>query len=97
MKRRIMAVLVAVIMIMTTLDPCALAEGEDKKEMVYVLADASGAANDIVVSERLYNRDGEKKLSDVSTLTGIENLGGDESFSVDGDNIVWDADGATCR
>ena len=53
MKRRIMAVLVAVIMIMTTLVPCALAEGEDKKEMVYVLADASGAANDIVVSERL--------------------------------------------
>ncbi|MFR2458894.1 MAG: hypothetical protein ACLTAO_06995, partial [Christensenellales bacterium] len=74
MKRRIMAVLVAVIMIMTTLVPCALAEGEDKKEMVYVLADASGVANDIVVSERLYNRDGEKKLSDVSTLTGIENL-----------------------
>ena len=97
MKRRIMAVLVAVIMIMTTLVPCALAEGEDKKEMVYVLADASGAANDIVVSERLYNRDGEKKLSDVSTLTGIENLGGDESFSVDGDNIVWDADGADIR
>ena len=97
MKRRIMAVLVAAIMIMTTLVPCALAEGEDKKEMVYVLADASGAANDIVVSERLYNRDGEKKLSDVSTLTGIENLGGDESFSVDGDNIVWDADGADIR
>ena len=30
MKRRIMAVLVAVIIIMTTLVPCALAEGEDE-------------------------------------------------------------------
>ena len=61
--------------------PCAMAD-VDKKEMVYVLANASGEADQIiVVSERLYNSaillD---TLEDVSRLSGIENLSGDRDI-----------------
>ena len=76
--------------------PGALAE-VDKKEMVYVLADADGSVNDVIVSERLYNRDGEAQLTDVSRLTDIENVGGDQTYTEENGNLVWNADGADIR
>ena len=94
MKKRIMALIVAAIMLLTAVPSLA---DVDKKEMVYVLANASGEATDIVVSERLYNRDSLDTLEDVSRLTGIENLSGDQTFTQDGDKIVWNANGSEIR
>ena len=85
MKKRILAAVVAAAMLLTAAFPCALAEREDKKEMVYVLADATGEVNEIIVSEHLYNRDREAQLRDVSRLTDIENVGEDMTFATDGD------------
>ena len=94
MKKRIMALIVAAIMLLTAVPSLA---DVDKKEMVYVLANASGEATDIVVSERLYNRDSLDTLEDVSRLSGIENLSGDQTFTQDGDKIVWNANGSEIR
>ena len=97
MKKRILAAVVAAAMLLTAVLPCALAEREDKKEMVYVLADATGEVNEIIVSEHLYNRDKEAQLRDVSRLTDIENVGEDMTFTTDGDAILWNANGNDVR
>ena len=47
-----------------------------KAETVYVMADASGAANEIIVSEWLRNQRGASVLEDFSNLTDIENVEG---------------------
>lgn len=69
------------------------AEPVDKKETVYVLAGADGTPLDIVVSERLRNAEGAATLEDVSSLTDIENLGGDETFTAENGVLVWNAQG----
>ncbi len=80
MKKRILSAVIALTLLLTAVLSGASAE-VDKKEMVYVLANADGSVNDIIVSERLYNRNGEAQLHDESSLTDIENVGGDETFT----------------
>jgi len=66
----------------------------DKEEIVYVLADANGNTNKVIVSDWLKNTQGEKQISDTTNLVDIENVSGDESYSFDADgNLVWNADG----
>lgn len=66
-----------------------------KEETVYVLADAAGGVNEVIVSDWLKNADGDSVLTDFSELTGIENVKGYETFETDGDgNITWQAKGA---
>ena len=94
--KKLLSAIVALTLLLTCVLPGALAE-VDKKEMVYVLADADGSVNDVIVSERLYNRDGEAQLTDVSRLTDIENVGGDQTWTEENGNLVWNADGADIR
>lgn len=66
----------------------------EKHETVYVMADASGAAQKVVVSDWLKNPAGEDSIEDETTLSGIENVKGDEAFSKDENGTVtWDAKG----
>lgn len=65
----------------------------DKEETVYFITDASGNVNKTIVSDHLYNRDGKDTIEDVSSLSDIENVKGDEEFSQDGDKLQWKADG----
>ena len=69
-----------------------LMEGE-KDETVYVMADASGNTNSVVVSEWLKNSAGADEIKDKSTLSEIENVKGDETFTQDGENLTWKANG----
>ena len=65
-----------------------------KDETVYVLAAADGSVDKIIVSDWVKNARGDDLLSDVTCLTGIENVKGDESCTLGGDNTcVWDARG----
>lgn len=65
-----------------------------KEETVYVLAGADGSVQKIVVSDWIQNTPGSDTISDKSELTGIENIKGDESYTLNGDNMtVWDAQG----
>ena len=65
-----------------------------KDETVYVLVGADGSAKKIIVSDWLRNSLGSDTLSDKSELTDIENVKGDESYSVNGGGeMIWNAEG----
>ena len=65
-----------------------------KEETVYVLAGADGEVQKIIVSDWLQNASGANTLEDVSELFDIENIKGDESYTLGSDNgCVWDAQG----
>lgn len=65
----------------------------EKDETVWVLSGADGTVNKVIVSDWLKNTAGTDKISDVSALTGIENVKGDESFEVNSDELVWSTGG----
>ncbi len=65
----------------------------EKEETVYVNADARGTVKSITVSSWLKNGDGAEELTDVTRLTDVINVKGDETFTQDGDTYVWAADG----
>ncbi|MBQ4220321.1 MAG: hypothetical protein II666_12305, partial [Butyrivibrio sp.] len=66
-----------------------------KVETVYVSADASGAANDIIVSEWLKNAGATAELADKTELKDIVNVKGDETFKDNGDGtLTWEAKGS---
>lgn len=64
-----------------------------KDETVYVFADPSGATTKILVSEKLKNKDGKAILTDKTDLKDIENVKGNETFTLDGNTITWQANG----
>ena len=65
-----------------------------KEETVYVMTDANGAVDEVVVSNWLKNANGDKSLTDTTNLKDIVNVKGDESFKDNGDGTVtWDAEG----
>ncbi|SEF92858.1 putative membrane protein [Eubacterium ruminantium] len=68
-------------------------EDSDKDETVYIIADATGAKKDVIVSEWLKNKDKADVIKDISDLTDIENVKGDETFTQDGNEISWQANG----
>lgn len=63
-----------------------------KEETVYVLTDASGAAQDVIVSEWLKNPDGKSSLPDETLLQNIKNVKGDETY--DSASHTWSANGS---
>lgn len=77
----------------TTINASAEAE-TSKDETVYVLAGADGAVQKIIVSDWIKNAMAADSLADKTELSDIENIKGDESFTLGGDNsCVWDAQG----
>lgn len=65
-----------------------------KDETVYVLASADGGVRKIIVSDWIKNSVGKDTLNDKSELTDVENVKGDETYKMNGDNMrVWDAEG----
>ena len=70
-------------------------DSEDSKdETVYIIAGADGSVQKIIVSDWIKNSLGSNTVSDKSELTNVENVNGDESYTLDSDNTrVWDAEG----
>ncbi|MDO4357575.1 MAG: hypothetical protein Q4E13_13820, partial [Clostridia bacterium] len=73
--------------------PCGALAETTKQETVYVKAGATGGVNDVIVETWLRNEDGLSEISDLSWLTGIENVKGEEAFTQNGEQLVWQADG----
>lgn len=65
-----------------------------KEETVYVLADAQGGVDQVIVSNWVKNGEGSSTLADVSDLYDIENVKGYEGYTK-GENgtLTWDAQG----
>ena len=72
-------------------------DGEEKiqkDETVYVLVGADGSVKKIIVSDWIKNTLGSASLKDKTELSDVVNVKGDESYTVDGNNMkVWDAQG----
>ena len=65
-----------------------------KEETVYVITDASGSQKEAIVSDHLCNVNSLDTITDVTELTDIENVKGDEEFKKgSGNQIIWQADG----
>ena len=65
-----------------------------KEETVYVMAQADGKVDKIIVSDWIRNNKKAATIKDVGTVSDIENVKTDASFTLDSDNMrVWQADG----
>lgn len=65
-----------------------------KDETVYVIAGADGSVQKIIVSDWIQNSLGKAELRDRSELKDAENVKGDETYTMNGDNMrIWDAQG----
>ena len=90
MSKKIIAMLTALVMVLDCTG--ALAENT-KHERVYVVAGADGTVTSITDSIRLENADGLDELADRTMLNGIQNVGGNEAFTLEGETLTWKADG----
>lgn len=65
-----------------------------KDETVYVIAGADGSVQKVIVSDWIKNTLGSDKLGDKTALTNVQNVKGDETYTMNADNMrVWDAKG----
>lgn len=66
---------------------------DGKEETVYLITDANGNVTETIVSGWLKNGSESMQIQDVSNLSDIENVKGNETFTQNGDQITWQADG----
>lgn len=65
-----------------------------KNETVYVIANADGSAKKVIVSDWIKNTAKAKSFEDTSNLDNIVNVKGDETYTVNENNMYeWSADG----
>lgn len=65
-----------------------------KNEVVYIMADASGNCDKVVVSDWIKNTKGNTEVADVSDLKDITNTKGNAKYDLDSSgNLTWNADG----
>ena len=64
-----------------------------KDETVYVLAQADGTVDKIIVSDWLKNTLKSDRITDVTDLKNVQNVKGDETYTSSGNGKVWDANG----
>lgn len=64
-----------------------------KDETVYSKLNPSGDAYQTIVSTHIKNEDQTKLIEDLSDLLNIQNVSGNEQFSQDGNQLIWNTDG----
>lgn len=90
MKKLISTLLIA----MMVLGCCVPAMGETiKHERVYIVTGPNGEILSLTDNIRLENEDNLEEITDASLLTDIENMSGSETYSRDGDTLIWQAQG----
>ena len=62
-----------------------------KHERVYVVTSADGTVKSVTDNIRLENADGLDEIVDRTLLTAIQNVGGKEAFTLDGETLTWQA------
>lgn len=84
----------AIILAMMMALGCVSATAEtSKQEKVYVVAGADGTVISVTDNVRLENPDGLDAIADRTILTGIENLSGNEAFTLENGTLTWQAGG----
>ena len=63
-----------------------------KDETIYAKLNSDGSTSSVTISEHL-NDNGSDYINDRSHLNNIKNVNGDETYSNDGNKLVWEAKG----
>ena len=95
-NRKLITMALAAGMAATTIISPALAVDDasiTKQETVFVNADSTGDVRNITVSEWLKNSGIAGDVADNSELSGIVNVKGDETFTQEGNTLIWDSEG----
>ena len=88
--KKIVALLLAALMVLGCVP--GLAENT-KHERVYIVAATDGTVKSVTDNIRLENADGLDEIVDRTLLTAIQNVGGKEAFTLDGETLTWQAQG----
>lgn len=64
-----------------------------KEETVYSKLDADGTNYNTIVNTHIKNTEKTELINDITDLINIENVNGDQKYSQEGDNLIWNADG----
>ena len=94
MKKHAIALLTA-LLAGTVLHGNAASAETAKHERVYVVVNHDGEVQTLLDNVHLENGDALNVLSDRSTLSEIENVGGHEIFTLDGEALTWQANGSS--
>ena len=90
MLKKVVSLLCALALLLT----CSAALAENTKhERVYIVASPDGAVKSLTDNIRLENADHADEITDRTLLTAIENVSGDETFTLDGETLVWQSGG----
>lgn len=89
MKKRIVCLLLA---LMVTAS-CSAAAETTKHERVYAVVGTDGTLQTLIDNVRLELEGDEASIEDASQLSGVENVGGHEAFTQEGEILLWQADG----
>ncbi len=90
MCKKTVSLILAILMVLG----CVSATAETiKQEKVYVVAGADGTVTSLTDNVRLENADGLETIADRTLLTGIENLSGNETFTLEDGALTWQANG----
>lgn len=65
-----------------------------KEETVYSKINTKGENYKTIVSTHLLNDNEEQMLNDLTDLINLENTNGNEEFRLDGENVIWNANGS---
>ena len=65
-----------------------------KEETVYTKVKPDGESYRTIVSTHLKNDNKDEVLKDISDLINIENVNGDETFTQNGEELTWSANGS---
>ena len=88
--KKIVALMLVILMVLG----CVPGFAENTKhERVYIVATADGTVKSITDSVRLENADGLDQIMDQTILTNIQNVGGKETYTLDGKALTWKANG----
>ena len=95
-ERKAARVLAAVLSLTMVAVPTVASAATDtsKEETVYVVTNANGSQNEVIVSDHLENTLNESSISDYTTLSDVKNVKGDEEYTESEDGtLTWDAEG----
>lgn len=90
MKKQLISLALAGAMMVTT--GCAGAETV-KSERVFAVMDAAGTQTTVIDNVHIKNEDALDTITDRTSLTGVENMAGHETFTLDGETLTWKAAG----
>ena len=93
MKKFFMKKVIPIMLLTTLISYTAPVFAVTKDETVYTKLNVKGEQYKTIVSTELKNENNLEKIVDLTNLLNIENTSGDETFSKDGDTLIWDAKG----